>query len=868
MSLKTNKSAITQIEVTLQEIDRIYDRVGSNAVATGADGRFKLFTLQPNFSVFRDQPFHMLGDDGEKLTETGKLSPPRGVSRAVRQSGYAPFLRTFDRSASKPIHGKYVYVWSASAANGSVVELEYELFFEQGSFRFVPFSSSANKGKDLRQPEGEGKKRLLLDVVSFWTGAQEQEGYYFYLAPYQLPWARLEAMKKRVPLRAMRLWDWFYTDVYTDGKPENAAPLNKVLKDGKLPATAMFAMHLVDPFQEAVLRSNRMRVRLSKWLEEVERLSKDSSYRLAKRIESFVHANPELRESVTDSLRQEILTKEETSARLRWASESACEDLVRWIGREVQNDVVAVPGKAFATLFEDGSGKASGLQSEVFPKEWYAPFSEAFDDYEALESSDSATWEELNKLVYFLHGGTQQLISGQEYLRDTFQQFMVEGKTPLAHGGQSILFAAGRKSHGTVLNYQLGMLEFQAPNWVTQYRKEALSNLQGWVRRTRGIELQSVRPRSERRALEAIERRALKKARRSGEVPILDPPQLRRLKLATGGLEIAALGIEAVNLCYAYEELTGKVGFQSVINAAGALLDAYAAVKSAGALVGMKLPDPKIALYGTKALKFSPLAVASAGIDVVTAGMDTASARTGEVKFVHALRTVGAAMTLGGTVFAETGVGVVVAVAGLGLQSLGTFVVANMSEAAKFIRYCKWGTGPGLLDFGDHVSEYWYRGSLSQLSTDIDGQHDALDNLYYDYQLELKSEWEMGSVMGSWTALRGRIVAGDGSPLSHSGTDARWTIKVQAIRREQSIMPILETEFPDEYHCDFDLTIGSEFLIAVFPWEVDDPLERYKAAEGSIEVQVRAKLDFFGDGRTVVKRELTETFRLGLRPPS
>jgi len=870
MSLKTNKSAITQVEVTMREVDRVFDLVAYNQLTTGADGSAELLTLQPNFSVFRDHPFNFLDDAGEKVTRTGKLSPPAGVFRAVRQSGYAPFLRTFARAASKPIHDKYVYVWSASSSTGSVVELEYELYFQHGAFRFVPFSTPANQGKDIRQPEGEKKERLLLDVVSFWSGSQEQEAYYFYLAPYQLPWTTLEEVKKRMPLRAMRLWDWFYTDVYTDGKPESAAPLNKVLKDGKLPAKSMFAMHLLDPFQEAVIRSNRLRGRLGSWMEEADRLSKDSTYRLAKRIENFVCGNPDLRENVTYSLTTDILAKEEASARLRFAAETACADLVRWIGREVQNDVMAGPGKTFTTLFKDGSGQESFLQNEVFPQEWYAPFSEAFDDYWPLASSNPASWEELNQLIYYLHCGTEQLTPGTEYLRTTFQQFIVEGKKPMAHGGQSILFAAARKGQGAVLNYQLGMLEFQAPNWVNHYKKEALSSLEGWVRRTHGIELESVRPRSERRALQAIERRRLKKAKKSGEVPILEPSRVTRLKLAKHGLEIASIGIEAVNLSYAYQELIDKPGFQSRINFAGAGLDAYAALQGIAKIAGKKPWDPKLRLYGTKALRFSPLAVASAGIDVVTAGMDTASGRTLDEKFAHGLRTTGAAMTFGGTVFAETGVGVVVAIAGLGLQSLGTFVVANLSAASKFLRHSKWGTGPGRLDFGDQRDEYWYRGSLGSLATDIGGQHRALDQIYYDYEIELKTTWETGSVMGSWTSLEGRIVAGAGndSPLALSGSDAKWSINVQVVRPDQSIMPILERDFPDEYNFDFEITIGSTFLITVFPWSVEDPLESYKAAEGSVDVRVRAKLDFFGDGQTVVERELKETFQLWFRPPA
>lgn len=873
MSLHPNKSAITQIEVSMREIDRVYDLTGFNALTLGPNGKSELLTRQPDFSVFRANPFNFLNDAGEEVSRPGKLKSVPGVYRSVRLEGYAPFLRTFARSESTKIDRKFVYVWSADPARASVVELEHELYFENGEFRVIPFDSPANKGKDIRPPEGERRSRLLLDVVSFWDGAQEKESYFFYLAPYQLPWQSLEVMKKRLPLRAIRLWDWFYTDVYTDGNPDSAQPLNQILNNGQPPAKMMFAVHLLDPFKEAVIRSGRMRERLNSWMEEMERLSANATYRLGKRIQNFVHANPELAENITDSLRQFINPTERASARLLFASESAGEDLVRWIGRENQNDALFQNGQRFFTLFEDGSGKASAVKDEKFPSDWYAPFSEALDDFQVAADSNPSAWEELCKLVYSVHCGLDQLLAGKEYLRKSFQRFIVEGTTPLAHGGQSILFAAARKGHGAVLNYQLGMLEFQATNWVRHYQKEALATLEGWIRRTRGIELEHAGNRAERRALAAIERRKLRKARRAGltvdkvEI-IVFPPRLTRLKLAKSGMEIASLGIEAVNLAYAYNDLKSNPGFQTVLNASGALLDAYAAVQANARLIGKELWDPKVRLYGTKSLRFSPLAVASAGIDMVLAGADAVSGRTTDETIVHGLRTVGAAMTFGGTVFAETGVGVVVAVAGLGLQSLGTFIVANMSASSKFLRYCKWGTGPGLLDFGDSRDEYWYSGRLSAIASDVAGQHRALDNLYYDYQLEITSEWTTGSVMGSWTTILGRIVASDSSPLALSGSEATWTINARITRPAESIMPIVDIDLPDEYQTDFDISIQSPFVIAVFPWEESDPSKHHTTAYGTIDVKVRAKLDFFSDGTTIVERDASETFRLYLRPPS
>jgi len=178
MSLNPNKSAITQIEVSMREIDRVYDLTGFNALALGPDGKPELLTRQPDFSVFRANPFNFLNDAGEEVSRPARLKPVPGVYRSVRLEGYAPFLRTFARSESQKIDRKFVYVWSADSSRASVVELEHELYFENGDFRVVPFASPANKGKDIRPPEGERRSRLLLDVVSFWGGSQEKERLY------------------------------------------------------------------------------------------------------------------------------------------------------------------------------------------------------------------------------------------------------------------------------------------------------------------------------------------------------------------------------------------------------------------------------------------------------------------------------------------------------------------------------------------------------------------------------------------------------------------------------------------------------------------------------------------------------------------
>jgi hypothetical protein len=122
--------------------------------------------------------------------------------------------------------------------------------------------------------------------------------------------------------------------------------------------------------------------------------------------------------------------------------------------------------------------------------------------------------------------------------------------------------------------------------------------------------------------------------------------------------------------------------------------------------------------------------------------------------------------------------------------------------------------------------------------------------------------------MGSWTTILGRIVASENSPLALSGSEATWTIKAQVTRPDESIMPIVDVDLPDDYQTDYDITIGSKFVIAVFPWEESDPTKRYKTAYGTVEVKLRAKLDFFSDGATIVERDASETFRLYLRPPS
>ncbi len=213
-------------------------------------------TLRRVFGLLFDGDVAHYFDEGSNVVKIPKGKPrytevlQAEVGTDVENSHY----RSFDRAASSVIpDGHYVYVFQCAngegkPSHGAAPRLYAELRFEGGKFRRMSPTQWARSKQDwerLKAADWQGDEQerkipndarleeeteLLLDLhatsekgLTVWNppskpGAPPSPAsahYFFYLAERQLPWDGIERIKANLGGRAVRLYDWLYTDFCT-----------------------------------------------------------------------------------------------------------------------------------------------------------------------------------------------------------------------------------------------------------------------------------------------------------------------------------------------------------------------------------------------------------------------------------------------------------------------------------------------------------------------------------------------------------------------------------------------------------------------------------------------------------------------------
>lgn len=896
MPRKRNQSAITHIEVTFQEIDRIYDLLPGTLLTDTDQGRGLVYQAKAHLEL-AGMLSDYVDEDGHDLYGSKKIMD--GVYRGVRVAGYLPFVQAFVRQRSTNIDQKYVYVWSGDGA-GKALQLEYELYFHSGSFQKVAFDSPDNKGKDTRQPAGESSQRLQLDLLSFWGAQQVKEGYFFLLAPYQLPWAAVQDLNSTVHIRGAKLWDWFYTDIYTASDPKTARPVTLDVLQGKMPDTLMFRVHLVDPFKESLNRSVRFSDMLRQWEPVQKDLGKNREYLLALRIDDFAHQSTDMLENVKWWDLTQTEKKYASDANKLFAlSNFRCAELLRWVGIAHQPDWAEAPHqvdtsslgalpiqqpRANTWLIEHGNANGSNL---ALPNDWHSPYSNAVDDYMDKASAEIA--KEVSKIANRIHEDLLLCPPGAAWLDENFKKMQsatgmgkVRPELGTAHGGASILFPAKRKAFEGGEEFNAGLLRFYAKSWVKQYREEAPLAVKKFLKEFHDLDIELVEESGVRRIRQRAGRQLRKYRKKPDRFSPTVPRKMYVLDGTRTGFHLVALAVEYVNLNSAYEEFKeNRHDLENQLELSGSVLDAYLALTD----ITEKLPNPAIKIYqvNTYPIKFCPIAAASAAIDIATAGMDAAKARTTDEGIAHGIRVVGASLTLAGTFTEECPVGWILTVAGLVLQAGGQYAAANLGAAPRFLRYCEWGSGGSIIsaDVFDYQNEDWYRGNLSDLARNVERQHEALDNIIFDYEPKIWAEGQDG-IVKVYVRMRDPEKAEKSTNLI--SPDAQWNVHAEIYRSDDSVIPNkilgLGSGFvpgsgepavvvsADEFD-DLDLTEGKGYALHTFQWPapptpqppntigpaIDPSPTPWDTPEGSVKVKLKAKLDVLGDGTVIIERQ-------------
>jgi hypothetical protein len=484
-SKKSSKpsAALNQVRVTLREIDALLDFPDSFAPIQLIAGELRV----PNWKIRRDQA-SISAVHTEQETRRQQQSerraaapvpPPPGVYCKVTGRLGDRWWRTFDRRKSIPIRsGKWVYVFQATSEHGDGARLVQELQFQDGD-RFRRVDLARHRGKDERPVSSRDATTFLVDVERVAAQGVARAFHLFYLAPYQLPWAAVEALEAEPGGRTALLWDEFYTDAYQGEDPSSARPLIELEGEGGAPpadGSVSFVVHLPDPLKEALRRSDRYCRELDSLQQDEDRKRSNPVHQLALRLHLFTlgRAAAGLRENAPKL--DPYLEESEHYAMLRldWLDEVAFE-LVRWIFREEQRVPSAwvAPGRGTYS-FSPGQGlepvsvcyrkepatperfRAGYIPDPILFRRparsgggrrdapWSSPFSQAANAYLGAEE------EAIEQVSLVIAAALVRLLEsavGRDALAEIFG--VLEGnKKTLADGGSLLLFGGGDEVTG------------------------------------------------------------------------------------------------------------------------------------------------------------------------------------------------------------------------------------------------------------------------------------------------------------------------------------------------------------------------------------------------------------------------------------
>jgi hypothetical protein len=886
MGLDKNKSAITHVSVNFREIDRFYDVHGSNdpnvagkiPVANSHDGQPGLVVRWGN---------KLCDENGEEYNRNN-FYLLTGVYRTIRTYGEEFFTRTFARAKSWKIDGKYVYVWAADDKTGTGMRLVRELYFENGKFRLIDFDSKA------RKPRGAAKEKLVLDLLSFRDAKPAQIHYFFLLARYQIPRKRFETITADLAPRAMRLFDEFYTDYYEE-TPEKAKKIDAAAKPGQeLPPKVVYLVYLIDPFREALFRSERYKNALNRWKETEQELSKDPEYVLAKGIQMLDKYGAGASEDrLSNDFHLYLRPKEERIEHRLFVAWTLAGDLIQWIGNAEKREPQMYYGSGVTSDTWIGTlDKRIPLKEDKGTDQWHSHYCQAIYDYATPAGDLTGDGKAAHKLAEIVCGVLEDLDQspgGDKWLKEVFKSGKDGSLNKLKSGGLEFFFDSElaktqkegerkeeggnegeepeapedaladitRKSNEFVKAVVTGGFQLVAKHWVEEYKKDALKDIASWYKAKHGISLierEATMTRKRRRSLESNVRRGLKKARKIDIQELhLKPHSFDAWDDKWGyrlhSFKVLQVGLEFFNLYHAFQEAKDGDGWKR-LEALGSAMDTLKAILEVKERKTLLEEVEKAESAASKVLKV--LGVASAAIDVISGFHGIYTGETTGEQVSEGLKTLGSVIVFGGQFTEETPACVIIMGIGAALQGLGDYFKEQAGPIDTFLRNCRWGVGPSWLDGAGGVikdeNSYWYQGPLSAIKGSIPEQLRCLDRFKFKFDVEAYFEDSPDKCI-LFVRMKGAERC--------LGPDAEWNVEVK-LRKRASHGPkagtydvTLEPDW-DPNDLDLAFTAGEKVgYLALIAEEIGPAGAQHI---WTLEVSISARVDVVGDGLHLVSR--------------
>lgn len=850
-----SEPAVAVIRVELRAIERLYDiDAHRRVIGTQADPQVVLDRSTPGTGQMRRGD---LVDEYGRVVERARGVMP-GVYQSLRITGADVGMRTFSRARAQPPSHVWIYMFTSSDAAGASMTLAGEWWADTDGLRAVDLRAQA--GKSTRFASGPVLAALHLEVR---TLVREQGPHHWFLcSQYQLPWARLGAMAatgERLASRCHRLFDEMWTDGRVDGGPPKTMwELGDALRDGK---PLSFVVYVVDPLVEAVTRTVRYVAVLDAWQAVTRELAKDDEYRLAKRIEGIPRPHADL---VAGGLGHYLLGKERESRRLLDLVLALHDDLMRWIGRSQKRErSTRELGGAMvhADTWYFGDGVAGASPRAKADDAWTSPFCAQVDDLNHEDTPD-ASFGGVGAVVAFVHARLGDLADGQAFMRE-----MViaadNNRLPDADGGAGLLFECRRKASATVAETVAGLMQHYAPAWVMAYRAEALPKLAALALKLKVFELSKKYKYKALRTKRWRARKTHKRLEAEGAEKLaeyyhleVDVASVRRLGMTQRALDRLMVGIELFNLHASLRDFAQEKDPWAALGLLGSSIDAYSAMTK----LSPRLERVSVTLGGvTRTVEIAPmLSVLSSSVDVVLGARDAIASTNAAQRSGHVMRTMGAYLTIGGTFASATPWGAVMTIAGVALQSAGSWIASVSDDLQVFLRHCRWGERSrldGVVAVFSDSNGFGYDGPLESLRGDTAAQLRALDWLMYRFDPRFE-------VFDGGPALSTSFLFLTMNPPEGLGPRSRWTVDLEVLARGTSRVMKRYQWSSTEDEDNVEISANEQLVVIDCPPPVLDGRARIGAQWGKVKVRGTIVLDVLGDGREHVTRRIDRDFDL------
>jgi hypothetical protein len=777
-------------------------------------------------------------DVGSNFSE---IPPPmKGVYRSFSVSQMNTVLRTFVREPDRqPVKaGAYVYVLSDTEVKGKLRLVHILYFHRDGEYRQVKLDQP-----DTVSDKQPVEKELLLEQIVLDRRVRNCA----LLSPFALPTDVVKALKdpasdddKLLHANALARSSWlddpFTCDIGTGARaaPPTPEQVQRYAKD-KVPELDLGerALYLVNPFSEAIRRADAYQRAVDAAIRAQMEAGSNRRYVLAKRIEAVVMQDEKRKELVEPKLSQDIDKIERPISALWLRAEDRAADLLRWCGYAYEplgwtwfSGSLQLDQVTFGVT--SSIGKAVAWQKELAPEQKESANWLSAAIWEARDGSEERD-DMLGSLAAGIYDRLDHTEVGRKFLqRQTDRCLGTEAIKPGRDDGLMGVLLAAKKPLNVGVKAWGGMLKNILPWWYMRKGEMTFASFADFIKDKTGEDIRSPEIKADRQRLrelkqthrEEYDSRA-KKAKRfipKGRKPT-DVFKSSAANAAKAGLALAKLAT--------LWETIGEVRKKNDVWSWTAMVSsALSAAETVGEVVPERMRRLKnladnltfrsYTIHTDKYVgyaKFKFLGTIAGVLDTVLAIRSAAIAHGSGATAGYSLRALGAALGMVGSVGAETGVGLGVALLGLALQATGDWVISYTEALNVYLRRSPWGTS-------------------TEAETNIDSLMQEFDRILYDYT------WDVSTKAASDKGIV-RVFL-DVKPVRWLGLISSET------RLEGHLTLVRETRPPQTYTTsavlDAEFLSGSQIwaiLLAELPWA---------EAAGSIQLKgaLSLKLDHQG----------------------